>query len=100
MALENLLIAILIAMIITLGITLYRIGKIVDRMLERSVQIKYSIHDIGENIDGMLETLNKAQGIERSKQQKEYEQKMLSDLINEITKEDKSKRKLKWDIIM
>tara|TARA_Y100001937_G_scaffold63287_1_gene86802 strand:- start:179 stop:454 length:276 start_codon:yes stop_codon:yes gene_type:complete len=91
MALENLLIAILIAMIITLGITLYRIGKIVDRMLERSVQIKYSIHDIGENIDGMLETLNKAQGIERSKQQKEYEQKMLSDLINEITKEDKSK---------
>ena len=60
-------------------------------MLERSVQIKYSIHDIGENIDGMLETLNKAQGIERSKQQKEYEQKMLSDLINEITKEDKSK---------
>ena len=100
MALENLLIAILIAMIITLGITLYRIGKIVDRMLERSVQIKYSIHDIGENIDGMLETLNKAQGIERSKQQKEYEQKMLSDLINEITKEDKSKWKLKWDIIM
>ena len=95
MALENLLIAILIAMIITLGITLYRIGKIVDRMLERSVQIKYSIHDIGENIDGMLETLNKAQGIERSKQQKEYEQKMLSDLINEITKEDKSKWKLK-----
>ena len=91
MALENLLIAILIAMIITLGITLYRIGKIVDRMLERSVQIKYSIHDIGENIDGMLETLNKAQGIERSKQQKEYEQKMLSDLINEITKEDKNK---------
>ena len=91
MALENLLIAILIAMIITLGITLYRIGKIVDRMLEKSVQIKYSIHDIGENIDGMLETLNKAQGIERSKQQKEYEQKMLSDLINEITKEDKSK---------
>ena len=91
MSLENLLIAILIAMIITLGITLYRIGKIVDRMLERSVQIKYSIHDIGENIDGMLETLNKAQGIERSKQQKEYEQKMLSDLINEITKEDKSK---------
>ena len=91
MALENLLIAILIAMIITLGITLYRIGKIVDRMLERSVQIKYSIHDIGENIDGMLETLNKAQGIERSKQQKEYEQKMLSNLINEITKEDKSK---------
>ena len=91
MALENLLVAILIAMIITLGITLYRIGKIVDRMLERSVQIKYSIHDIGENIDGMLETLNKAQGIERSKQQKEYEQKMLSDLINEITKEDKSK---------
>tara|TARA_R100000426_G_scaffold75405_1_gene52968 strand:- start:296 stop:571 length:276 start_codon:yes stop_codon:yes gene_type:complete len=91
MALENLLIAILIAMIITLGITLYRIGKIVDRMLERSIQIKYSVHDIGENIDGMLETLNKAQGIERSKQQKEYEQKMLSDLINEITKEDKSK---------
>lgn len=91
MALENLLIAILIAMIITLGITLYRIGKIVDRMLERSIQIKYSVHDIGENIDGMLETLNKAQGIERSKQQKEYEQKMLSDLINEITKEDKNK---------
>ena len=91
MALENLLIAILIAMIITLGITLYRIGKIVDRMLERSIQIKYSVHDIGENIDSMLETLNKAQGIERSKQQKEYEQKMLSDLINEITKEDKSK---------
>ena len=91
MALENLLVAILIAMIITLGITLYRIGKIVDRMLERSIQIKYSVHDIGENIDGMLETLNKAQGIERSKQQKEYEQKMLSDLINEITKEDKSK---------
>ena len=95
MALENLLIAILIAMIITLGITLYRIGKIVDRMLERSIQIKYSVHDIGENIDGMLETLNKAQGIERSKQQKEYEQKMLSDLINEITKEDKNKWKLK-----
>lgn len=91
MALENLLVAILIAMIITLGITLYRIGKIVDRMLERSIQIKYSVHDIGENIDSMLETLNKAQGIERSKQQKEYEQKMLSDLINEITKEDKSK---------
>ena len=91
MSLENLLIAILIAMIITLGITLYRIGKIVDRMLERSIQIKYSVHDIGENIDGMLETLNKAQGIERSKQQKEYEQKMLSDLINEITKEDKNK---------
>ena len=91
MALENLLIAILIAMIITLGITLYRIGKIVDRMLERSIQIKYSVHDIGENIDGMLETLNKAQGIERSKQQKEKEKKMLSDLINEITKEDKNK---------
>ena len=89
MALENLLIAILIAMIITLGITLYRIGKIVDRMLERSIQIKYSVHDIGENIDNMLETLNKAQGIERSKQQREYEEKMLSDFINELNKKGK-----------
>ena len=94
MIVEDILLALLIGMIITLGITLYRIQKIVDRMLDRSSKIRIRMDRVDDNFDEMLNIINKINGDDtRSIQQKDYEEKMIDMFIDELNKKHKEDNK-------
>ena len=94
MIVEDMLFALLIGMVITLGITLYRIQKIVDRMLDRSSKIRIRMERVFDNFDEMLNIINKINGEDtRSKQQKDYEEKMIDMFIDELNKKHKEDNK-------
>ena len=94
MIVEDMLFALLIGMVITLGITLYRIQKIIDRMLDRSSRIRVRMDRVDDNFDEMLNIINKINGEDtRSKQQKDYEEKVINMFIDELNKKHKEDNK-------
>ena len=88
------LFALLIGMVITLGITLYRIQKIIDRMLDSSSRIRIRMDRVDDNFDEILNIINKINGEDtRSKQQKDYEEKVINMFLDELNKKHKEDNK-------
>ena len=81
------LIALLIGMIITLGISLYRIGKLLDRIQNGTKIIRINLDRVDDSFDDIIETINRINA-QKSQAQRDYEQKMLTDLINELNKKE------------
>ena len=77
MLLEEILLAVLWAMIITLFITLHRLGRLLDNMLGHIRMAKVDVKDLQNLINRKI-----------------YEEKMIDDFINELNKKNESKRKL------
>ena len=94
MIVEDMLFALLIGMVITLGITLYRIQKIIDRMLDSSSRIRIRMDRVDDNFDEILNIINKINGEDtRSKQQKDYEEKVINMFLDELNKKHKEDNK-------
>ena len=83
----DMLIALLIGMIITLGISLYRIGKLLDRIQNGTKIIRINLDRVDDGFDDIIETINRINA-QKSQAQRDYEQKMLTDLINELNKKE------------
>ena len=93
MIVEDMLFALLIGMVITLGITLYRIQKIIDRMLDSSSRIRIRMDRVDDNFDEMLNIINKINGEDtRSKQQKDYETRVNLDQLKALDPGGKRKK--------
>ena len=71
MLLEEILLAILWAMIITLFITLHRLGRLLDNMLGHIRMAKVDVKDLQNLINRKI-----------------YEEKMIDDFINELNKKN------------
>lgn len=87
MIVGDMLIALLIGMIITLGISLYRIGKLLDRIQNGTKIIRINLDRVDDSFDDIIETINRINA-QKSQAQRDYEQKMLTDLINELNKKE------------
>ena len=87
MIVGDMLIALLIGMIITLGISLYRIGKLLDRIQNGTKIIRINLDRVDDGFDDIIETINRINA-QKSQAQRDYEQKMLTDLINELNKKE------------
>ena len=71
MLLEEILLAILWAMIITLFITLHKLGRLLDNMLGHIRMAKVDVKDLQNLINRKI-----------------YEEKMIDDFINELNKKN------------
>tara|TARA_B100000927_G_scaffold223927_1_gene183755 strand:+ start:62 stop:295 length:234 start_codon:yes stop_codon:yes gene_type:complete len=71
MLLEEILLAVLWAMIITLFITLHRLGRLLDNMLGHIRMAKVDVKDLQNLINRKI-----------------YEEKMIDDFINELNKKN------------